>query len=317
MTWAKLDDGITTHPKFLRLSDGAYRLWSNGLIHCNRYTTDGLIAKDILKSLDHRGMWSPKQLAGFVLELLAVVAPHSFGLWIDTGSHYRIHEYEEHQREAMKDRVEEKKRFERERKAAQRSRNRGESPSCPSGTGVGQPVGQDRGTREGQTRDMARDKTDARADLSQGVSPPPTRPDPTQEHASMQSDGDSGEVDTLASAADFRSPVQSAAPLTRLDVLKNFAENIAEVRGACGLPKVQPFIAEMAGAKIHQQAQVMADACIAQSPDDPVAYFMGQLEGVMGALQSRGFNDKNGKRVTDPWAYFRNKFGTWGDRHAA
>ena len=41
MTWVRLDDAATLHPKLLVLSDGAFRLWINGLALANRTATDG------------------------------------------------------------------------------------------------------------------------------------------------------------------------------------------------------------------------------------------------------------------------------------
>jgi len=43
MPWVKLDENCIDHPKIAGLSDGAFRLWIEGLAYCNRHLTDGQI----------------------------------------------------------------------------------------------------------------------------------------------------------------------------------------------------------------------------------------------------------------------------------
>lgn len=171
MTWARLDDVVTTHLKHLRISDGAFRLWTNALIYCNKHTTDGVIAKDLLPTLDHRRAWTPKQMEAFVAELVAIKTPFTVGLWIETDDAYVIHGYAEHQAEAMKDRVERKRAYERDRKAARRARGRDQETSMSHDMS--------RGTEAGQKRDMSHhcpsDTDEAVPSVSHG--PDPTRPD--------------------------------------------------------------------------------------------------------------------------------------------
>jgi hypothetical protein len=135
MTWVRTEDSMPLHPKILRLSDGAYRLWSHGLHFANRATTDGVIAKDLVATLNHHNRWTAKQIAAFVAELVTFAPPHTSGLWIDEGTCYRIHDYEKHQAEAMTDRVEERRAYERDKKARQRSN------SYPARVPVGVPTG--------------------------------------------------------------------------------------------------------------------------------------------------------------------------------
>ena len=116
MTWVRTEDAMPLHPKILVLSDGAFRLWSNGLHHANRAVTDGRINKALVASLNHHGRWTPKQLAGFVSELVP-------GLWIDGGDHYQIHDYAKHQAEALKGRVERKRELDREKQKQKRQRD--------------------------------------------------------------------------------------------------------------------------------------------------------------------------------------------------
>lgn len=149
MTWVKSEDDMPLHPKLLRLSDGAFRLWVNGLHFANRAVTDGRIDKALVPTLNHHGRWSPKQLSSFVGELVP-------GLWIDAGDCYEIHDYAHHQREAMKDRVERKREYERDKKQKQRETRDGFPVHVPTG----QPTG--------HTREVPREAS------------VPTRPDPTR-----------------------------------------------------------------------------------------------------------------------------------------
>lgn len=125
------------------------------------------------------------------------------------------------------------------------------------------------------------------------------------------------ELDELASPADLRAPVPSTAPLTRLDVLRNFAENIAASRERCGLGATQPFIAEMAGQRRNREAELVVRACVERAPENPVEFFVEQLDGLLVALENRSHTDKRGERVEDPWSYFVRNFGAWRMCHAS
>lgn len=122
MTWVRLEDDSPLHPKLLKLSDGAFRLWIHGLAFCNRGVTDGRIDKSFLYALGHHGGWTRRQIRGFLYELLERIEPEKNGLWIEEGDHYRIHEYEHHQAEAMKERVEKKREMDRIRQKNRRER---------------------------------------------------------------------------------------------------------------------------------------------------------------------------------------------------
>ena len=52
MTWIKLDDSLPNNPKILPLSDGAFRLYIEGLCYANQYLTDGYLANAVLIRLD-------------------------------------------------------------------------------------------------------------------------------------------------------------------------------------------------------------------------------------------------------------------------
>lgn len=161
MTWVRTEDDQPLHPKFLRLSDGAYRLWGHGLAFANRGVTDGKIEKVLVPSLNHHGRWTSKQLAGFVAELVP-------GLWVDEGDHYRIHDYEDHQAEAMKERVEKRREYERNKKRDQRAEKDRTRARVPSNVPAGQREGHGKGRHQGHP------------DGHRPVSSVPTRPVPEE-----------------------------------------------------------------------------------------------------------------------------------------
>lgn len=49
MAWIRLSDDYNDHPKFDRLSDGAFRLWHQGMGFCRKFQTDGLIPTESLR----------------------------------------------------------------------------------------------------------------------------------------------------------------------------------------------------------------------------------------------------------------------------
>jgi len=54
MPYATFDDNFADHPKVAGLSDTAFRLHVAGILYCNRYLTDGLIAADEVPRLVRR-----------------------------------------------------------------------------------------------------------------------------------------------------------------------------------------------------------------------------------------------------------------------
>jgi len=48
MAWFKLDDSMWSHPKFLRLSDRAFRLWVRAGAYCAQHLTDGVVTDETL-----------------------------------------------------------------------------------------------------------------------------------------------------------------------------------------------------------------------------------------------------------------------------
>lgn len=49
MPWVRIDENAIDHPKFLALSDGAWRLWCEGQTYCQKHLTDGVIGAAALR----------------------------------------------------------------------------------------------------------------------------------------------------------------------------------------------------------------------------------------------------------------------------
>ena len=96
MTWVKIDDLITEHPKFVGLTDAAWTLWIHGLAYSGRNLTDGLIPTGMLRRLCNTA--NPAKAAA---ELVTT------GLWDLVPAGWEIHDYCEHQRTS--DEVEEQR----------------------------------------------------------------------------------------------------------------------------------------------------------------------------------------------------------------
>lgn len=135
MTWVRIDDHATTHPKLRDAGAEAAWLWVCGLAWCNGKHTDGVIRKADVGALYHHARdWSDAKAevaAGRLVEVR---------LWHDEGDSWRIHDYAVYQEEATRNVVEERREYERTRKARQRAAARGVPPKVPGtcpGTGPG------------------------------------------------------------------------------------------------------------------------------------------------------------------------------------
>jgi hypothetical protein len=80
MAWFRFDDTAIDHPKFLALSDGAFRLWFEGGTYCTKHLTDGLILRAALNGFRYV---TRKR----VDELVAV------RLWDVVGEGFQMHDY--------------------------------------------------------------------------------------------------------------------------------------------------------------------------------------------------------------------------------
>jgi hypothetical protein len=59
MPWVRIDENAMDHPKFLALTDGAWRLWCEGQAYCQKHLTDGCIPFAALKGFRY---YSPSRL---------------------------------------------------------------------------------------------------------------------------------------------------------------------------------------------------------------------------------------------------------------
>lgn len=80
MPWVRIDENALEHPKIGGLSDGAFRLWVQGLACCQKFLTDGVIADVSLRGLR---AYSPKRKGELV----------STGLWHETDAGITVHDY--------------------------------------------------------------------------------------------------------------------------------------------------------------------------------------------------------------------------------
>lgn len=81
MTWAKFDDVCPEHPKVVKLSDAAHRLWFNAVCYSTKMMTDGRIEHAALKRL------YPKRQLALADELVGA------GLWHEVVGGYDIHDF--------------------------------------------------------------------------------------------------------------------------------------------------------------------------------------------------------------------------------
>lgn len=130
MTWIRVDDGFSEHPKIVGLSDGAFRLHVRALCYCGRWSTDGVLPKGSLKfsakrahELVERGIWHEN---GHECESCPPVAPGAFYL----------HEFLAYNPSAEEVEEAQGRRSERARKAARArwEKTASNAPSIPSST---------------------------------------------------------------------------------------------------------------------------------------------------------------------------------------
>ncbi len=77
MAWVRIHDGAMSHPKLLRLSDKAFRLWVWGLTYSQQHLTDGWLPERS----------QPADLKRATNEIVAI------GLWEKTDNGHQIHDY--------------------------------------------------------------------------------------------------------------------------------------------------------------------------------------------------------------------------------
>ena len=101
MTWLRIDDCLTDHPKIIGLSDGAFRLHISGLCYAARYLTDGFIPATYPKAISRQR---------FVPVLVAA------GLWSKAKGGWKINDFLEYN--PSKERVESERLMRKERAKA-------------------------------------------------------------------------------------------------------------------------------------------------------------------------------------------------------
>lgn len=155
--WVRLDCTVASHRKLLRAGGDAAWFWVCGLAHANGHTTNGVIHRDDLVALYPCAEWSAAKRRNLAAKLVEV------GLWdvIDADS-WMIHDYADHQSEAMSEAVEARREREREKKRAQRSAGK-------SGGSQGMSPGDTRGDTQGSPPSVS-------PPSSPGVSLPSDRP---------------------------------------------------------------------------------------------------------------------------------------------
>lgn len=85
MPWVRIDEHALNHVKILALSHGAFRLWVEGLAHCQKHLTDGAISRAALRGFRYASR--PR-----VDELVASVDSHA-PLWTPDEDGWRVHDY--------------------------------------------------------------------------------------------------------------------------------------------------------------------------------------------------------------------------------
>ncbi|MBV9311572.1 MAG: hypothetical protein JOZ73_12105 [Solirubrobacterales bacterium] len=87
MSWVRLDDGFSEHPKILAAGPQAGWLWVCGLAYCNRQKKkDGFIPERMIRLLADL-----RSVAKLAMKLVAV------GLWEIVQGGFRVHDYHEYQ----------------------------------------------------------------------------------------------------------------------------------------------------------------------------------------------------------------------------
>jgi len=211
--WVRTDDKAPHHPKLIRAGAEAAWFWHSGLCYSNAHQLDGRIDKDVLTAL-----YTP--LAAKVGKLAAKLV--KVGLWHDRGDHYEIHDYKDHQEAALKEVVEARKEYERDRKREQR-----------------------RGQKREDVPDNVPDKSGNVPDPvppAPRASPVPSRPDPAQGEKSAQ-----GEPALGASTA--------LHPSRLLPVLLEELGSEAFERDLKPAPSAPPGQLQAAAARVHELVQ--------------------------------------------------------------
>jgi hypothetical protein len=83
--WVRIDEHALNHAKILALSHGAFRLWVEGLAHCQKHLTDGAISRSALKAFRYGG---PARISELTARVDGMPA-----LWQTAPDGYQVHDY--------------------------------------------------------------------------------------------------------------------------------------------------------------------------------------------------------------------------------
>ncbi len=72
MTWVKIDDKLTSHPKWLQLTLPAKSLWFHSAVWCGAHNTDGIIPEHALPLIGFTASLTPAQIAPSCDDLVRV-----------------------------------------------------------------------------------------------------------------------------------------------------------------------------------------------------------------------------------------------------
>lgn len=91
MSWCYLDDSLPEHPKWVGLSDGAFRLGIRILCHCRRFNTSGWISLATIKA------WEGSRATRLINELMRAGAPrYSSGILEESEGGFQVHGYQDY-----------------------------------------------------------------------------------------------------------------------------------------------------------------------------------------------------------------------------
>lgn len=109
MGWFKVDDNYFQHPKVWEVGEAGALLNLQGIAYCSANQTDGRIPKTIVRKLTDNPDYEE------VIECLIEAR-----LWRESGKHYVIHDYLEHQSSRAQIRAKQKGNRDRKRKSRAR-----------------------------------------------------------------------------------------------------------------------------------------------------------------------------------------------------
>ena len=122
MRYMRLEENAMEHPKFIAISDKAFRLWCEGCAYCQKHLTDGRIPVKALKGFRYH---TPTALR----ELLTENVPNKGPLWHRDGTEVVVHDYldwNDTREKVLANRKAGKDRLDRWR--AEQAKKRGETP---------------------------------------------------------------------------------------------------------------------------------------------------------------------------------------------